>query len=296
VRGVEMEFQKVGKLNNNITHEIVPLELADLFIFGRLDCLLGYILINKREIHQEYVEKLKQKLQTLVAEEHFENRDQDILMLTEKYDNLLDQQELVKLHMSFFIEILQITEEQFWRSASIQVPNYNFHRSAILLEYNQMLALAEIIGREEAIDLYKKHTDRYIIIHDTPLFEKIEDLETMRNRTIEFLERGTYGRVRIVSDIEDGRYIVRRENCEKIDTVPDLEDREFLYAISCHCDFQVLKLYNENFVLTRRCTLAEGAPYCDNVYHDMRIDKTLAHPSKEFIDGMWPLNESLRAS
>jgi hypothetical protein len=291
-----MEFQKYGKPNQNITHEIIPMELADLFIFGRLDCLLGYILINKREIHQEYVEKLKQKLQTLIAEEHFENRDQDILTITSKYDNLLDQQELVKLHMSFFIEILQITEEQFWRSASTQIPNYNFHRSAILLEYNQMLALAEIIGREDAIDLYKKHVDRYIIIHDTPIIENIEDLETMRRRTIKFLERGIYGRVRIVSDVEDGRYIVRRENCEKIETVPDLEDREFVYAISCHGDFQVTKLYNENFVLTRRCTLAEGAPYCDMVYHDKSIDKTLAHPSKEFIDGMWPLHKSLRAS
>lgn len=288
-----MELQKVGKLNQNITHEIVPLELADLFIFGRLDCLLGYILINTREIYREYVEKLKQKLQTIIAEEHFVNRDQDILTITKKYDNLLDQQELVKLHMSFFIEILQITEEQFWRSDSIQVPNYNFQRSAILLEYNQMLALAEIIGREEAIDLYKKHADRYVIIHDTPLFKKIEDLETMRRRTIEFLERGIYGRIRIVSDIEDGRYIVRCENCEKINTVPDLEDREFLYTISCHSDFQVIKLYNENFVLTRRCTLAEGAPYCDNVYHDKRIDKTLAHPSKEVIDDMWPVSFKL---
>jgi len=290
-----MEFQKVGKPNQNITHEIKPMELADLFIFGRLDCLLGYILINKREIHQEYVEKLKQKLQTLVAEEHFGNRDLDILTITRKYDNLRDQQELVKLHMSFFIQILQITEEQFWRSASIQIPNYNFHRSAILLEYHQMLALAEIIRREDAIDLYKKHTDRYIIIHDTPILEKIEDLETMRRRTVEFLKRGAYGRVHIVSDVEDGRYIVRRENCEKIETIPDLEDREFVYTISCHCDFQVTKLYNENFVLTRRYTLIEGAPYCDMVYHDTRIDKSLAHPTIEFIDNMWPLNESSRA-
>ena len=275
------------------------MELADLFIFGRLDCLRGYILLNKREIHQEYVEKLKQKLQTLVAEEHFENRDLDIFTLTKKYDNLLDQQELVKLHMSFFIQILQITEEQFWRSASIQIPNRNFHRSAILLEYNQMLvarARAEIIGREEAIDLYKKHTDRYIIIHDTPILNKIEDLETMRRRTVEFLKRGAYGRVHIVSDVEDGRYIVRRENCEKIETISDLEDREFVYTISCHSDFQVTKLYNENFVLTRRYTLIEGAPYCDMVYHDTRIDKTLARARKKFIDSMWPLNESLRAS
>jgi hypothetical protein len=291
-----MEFQKVGKLNQNITYEIIPLELADLFIFGRLDCLLGYILIYKREIHQEYVENLKQKLQTLIAEERFVNRHLDILTLTEKYGNLLDQQELVRLHMSFFIQILEITEERFWRSASIQIPNRNFQRSAILLEYNQLQVLAEIIGREDAIDLYKKHTDRYIIIHDTPLLKKIEDLETMRRRTIEFLERGAFGRVRIVSDVEDGRYIVRRENCEKIEVVPDLEDREFVYTISCHGDFQVLKLYNQNFELTRRHTIAEGALYCDMVYHDARIDKTLAHPSKEFIDGMWPLNESLRSS
>ena len=38
-------------------------------------------------------------------------------------------------------------------------------------------------------------------------------------------------------------------------------------------------------------TIAEGDPYCSCVVHDTRIDWNLTHPSKEYWDSIWPLQE-----
>ena len=76
-----------------------------------------------------------------------------------------------------------------------------------------------------------------------------------------------------------------------VEALDDLEDKELVYVICCHRDFKYAKMQNEHFVLTRHYTIAEGDPYCDKVFHDTRIDKEVTHPSKEFLDNIWPLHE-----
>ncbi len=291
-----MKFQKYGESKQNLTEKMNPLEKAEEFVFARLDCLLSYIQENIPEIQQEYIEKLIKKLGMLIKQDNFENKTVEIATLTKDYNHLLNQQELVKLHLSFYTQILGISGDQFWEKGKImEFPITNFIHSAFRLTYNQFLTLKGIIGKKEAIRHFKRHIDRYVLFWDTPRMEGWENLENMREDFIKFAESERFGRIWIISDIENGKFINRCDRCEKIESISDLgiEDNEVINALVCHSDFQVTKLYNENFVLTRNFTIGAGDSYCDFVYHDTRIDKDLDHPSKEFIESMWLLNETL---
>jgi len=70
--------------------------------------------------------------------------------------------------------------------------------------------------------------------------------------------------------------------CRWHEVLKELNDPEFCYATCCHYDFKAAELANENFVLTRKCTLMQGDSCCDFIWHDTRIDKECKHPDEEF--------------
>ncbi len=69
------------------------------------------------------------------------------------------------------------------------------------------------------------------------------------------------------------------------------EDRDIFSLTLCYCHFQLAKMWNDNFVLTQEQTIAKGNNYCEYVYHDTTIVEKIEHPSKEFFDDIWPLQE-----
>ena len=279
-----MRFGKFGKLNPDLTTEIKPIDLVDTTVFKRLDYLLEYLLNEDPEIHQSFVEKMKQKLQTLVKDEHFENKAVNLGELTRKYSHLKEQQELVRLHFNFSMQLLQISGEQLEEDTAI-IPNRNYWR-IFVPRYYQALVLSEIIGKEKTINLLKEFIDQYIFSVRFSI-EKFNDLEALRSSHIKETHEGP-GWVSVFSEVEDGEYIIRNENCLLVEALDDLEDKELVYVICCHGDFRYAEMQNEHFVLTRHYTIAEGDPYCDKVFHDTRIDKKITHPSKEFLDNIWP--------
>lgn len=120
------------------------------------------------------------------------------------------------------------------------------------------------------------------------LASKIQANQPEAHRGIRKEARKRRGWVSVFSEVEDGEYIIRNENCLLVEALDDLEDKELVYVICCHGDSKYAEMQNEHFVLTRHYTIAEGDPYCDKVFHDTRIDKKITHPSKEFLDNIWP--------
>ncbi|MHA1934280.1 MAG: L-2-amino-thiazoline-4-carboxylic acid hydrolase [Candidatus Thorarchaeota archaeon] len=283
-----MKFKKYGKPATEITEKFRPLDKAHEFIFRRLDSLLDYILVQNPSLYHRFIEKLYARFRALVGENGFETKLSDVQELVATYSTLKGEPELIRLHLCLFIRTLAISEQTFWDNNEARVGITNFIESAVIPEYNWILVLSHLLSKEEAIQISKGATDRYCVKYDTSTIEKYENLNEMRNAFIKFWDSGRLGRIRIASDVVDGVWIVRCENCEKVAALQNLDsyDRELLNAVECHSDFQVARLFNENFVLTRNMTIGAGDRYCDFVYHDIRFDKELKHPSRDYIDNL----------
>ena len=283
-----MKFRRYGRPADQIVETIRPIEKAHEFVFRSLDSLLDHILVQDSAIYYRFVERLYARFRALVGENGFETKISDVQKLIDAYPTIRDEPELLRLHLCLFIRTLGISELMFWDNNETRVEISNFIESAVIPEYNWLLVLCDLLGKEQAIPLYKGATNRYCVKYDTPTISKFENLEEMREAFTKFWKSGRLGRVRIASDVEDGKWIVRCENCEKIAALRELDtyDRELLDVAECHSDFQVTRLFNENFVLTRTRTIGAGDPYCDFVYHDLRYDKELKHPSSEFMDNL----------
>jgi len=281
-----LKFKKYGKENENLTIEIEPLQFVEGQVFRGLDNLIETIKTSKPDILEEFMKILAAKLQTSTDKSYFVNSSSKLAELVKQYANITKYQELLEINLNFFLDVLGINEEQFWENKMTHFPATNFFPSANRLSYAYISLLVEIIGKEEAIEFYKKVINNYIATYDTNQKGIFENLEKMRESWIRSISSGINGRVRTMSEVENGAFIIRAENCEKIQNLGDLSnyDKDLLSTFVCHCHFPLAELWNENFVLTQQQTIAKGDPYCEYVYHDKRLVGKVEHPPKEFFE------------
>ena len=281
-----MKFRKFGKINPNKVYKIKPIEFFESGIFKRLDFLLGLIKRKKEEQYEDFVKRLIKRLQDKVAVKELSFDKQEINDMISNYNNLNDQIELTRLHLDLQIQILELTKKQLNSVEQIEIPSRINWRAVFINKYYQLLALIDVLGRNEGIELYKEYLDQYYV-HIKSTFKHYKTLDEFSKEHLEEAETSTDGEFAVVySSVENGVYIVRNDNCPAVEALNDIEDKELIYIICCYADYQFTVMSNEYFVMTRNYTVAEGDPYCDKVFHDTRIDKELKHPSKEFLDSM----------
>jgi hypothetical protein len=282
-----MRFKRYGTPRENLTERLEPMEKADEFIFARLNSKFDFLVSDRPELLLPFEERLVRRIEELGVS----NRsDQDPLLvaaLTRHHPQLPDRQELVRSCLDVFLDALGLSIEQLRSNEEIEVTESQFQRSAMRVDYAYYLALRDLVGREEAKALCQDAITQFVNVHDGPFYRarQFGTLASMRQHRIRVASSGYCGRVRIISTIEDGKFIERCENCEKVEGLAgmEFEDPEVLNAILCAADFPVTRLVNDFFVMTRRKTIAGGHPYCDNVFHDIRIARTVEHPDDDFI-------------
>jgi hypothetical protein len=193
---------------------------------------------------------------------------------------------IAQLHGDLLRQILGISMEQANSDKEIEVPSRTYWRAIILKKVYQLDSLIKTIGRKDAIDLFKKYLDQYYV-HIKSSFKHYETLDDLFKESIKESIKSTNNEFTVTcSNVENGVYINRNDNCPAVEALDDIEDKELIYVVICYPDFKWAEMTNKHFVMTRKYTVAEGHPYCDKVFHDKRIDKKLKHPSKEFIDSM----------
>lgn len=282
-----MQFRKYGKPSVNLTERLKPMEKADEFVFARLDAQLAVLLRTRPELLAPFNERLEHRIREVGAPGHSQNGADIVAILTRPYLQLADRQALVQRCLDVFLDALRLSIEQFRVNDEVEVSESQFQLSALRIEYAFYLALRDLVGREDALDLSRAYTDHCVAVYDGPFYASrgFATLAAMRQHRIRIADAGYCGRVRIISTIEDGKFIERCENCEKVEGLAgmEFEDPEVFNTILCHADFPVTRLLNDSFVITRHKTIAGGYPYCDNVFHDIRIARTVEHPDDSFI-------------
>jgi len=280
-----MKFERCGMYKKNLMIKLNANEFLIHNLLRDLENIIAYIKKTSPVILNEFLEKLSVTLKSRVKNNEIIHNLKFQEFIAD-YKNLVKNQDLIKLGFNFFKEILEISEEEIWNNEDADFTSHQMSQAANEFYYLEMKTLIDILGRDEAINYYKQVILNFIHTYDTNQINVYESLEDLRERTIRFLNKGTLGRVRLFSEVENGQLIEICKNCEKVEFLDKelREDKELLYTLCCDVHIPLAKMWNENFVLTLDYTIAKGDSYCTYVYHDTRFVDEIKHHPKEFFD------------
>ena len=290
-----MKLEEFGNRLEEVIFSASPITLAENNIFNVLMLLLKKVKNEKPEIYQPFVTNVAKKIQKKTDNKSFKKEAEKLSKEISQYENLAENFNLVRLHLNYMIDILGITEEQFWKNEKIAFSSEKFMTSLYVLFYYQVVTLNELLGRQTGIKFYKESIDIYNEIINARNQKDIhENLDTMREESTEWMKINPYGRIRLYSEVKDGQLVQLCRNCEKFTELQKTElvsDKELFYLVLCYMHVPLAKVWNENFVLTLEKSLALGDLYCSYVYTDKRIAKEVKPPSKDYLDEIWLKNK-----
>ncbi|NHJ49056.1 MAG: hypothetical protein FK733_14815 [Asgard group archaeon] len=277
-----MKFEEYGMKKENLTIDMKPQEFIEHNLLKDLQNLIGYIRKHKSTILKEFLTKFSEKLKSQTKNHFSIANESKFADLISQYENLVKNQDITKLSLNFFLEKLSITEKQLWENNQIQFPNKKFHNTANGYYFNQITTFVELFGKKEAISLYRDVLKNFILTYDLNQKDAYESLDDMRERHIRFIKKGIFGRVRLFSEVVDGKLIMICKNCEKVEQLDESIKKEpdLLFNLTCWCHIPLAELWNGNFELTIEDSIAKGDPFCTYVYYDKSVADKIEHSTK----------------
>ncbi len=284
----ELKFRKYGKNLPKVLEledKIPSVELALKSQLKRLNYLLSIVNEKKPNSYLDYVNNLKSKFKSLVKKDYLSSRNYDVNDLLTDFNNLRNFPDLVRYYINYMIQILQISETTELSNEEIKITKRIYLQTLLVPRYYNALVLTETLDREKAIQLYKYYVTRFVVDNQSPnrrIFDSLEAFQEFFEKDKEEITIGVYG---FLSDVINGKFFFRKDNCLYADAIADLPDKIVKYLVCCYVDFQAaVARSNGNFILTMKHTIIEGDHFCDCIIHDTNIDWNLDHPSKEFWD------------
>lgn len=169
------------------------------------------------------------------------------------------------------------------RTEKIRLTAKQYLRGVFVVNYFIVKALAEVMGKAEAIALFEDFTDLQTKTYNLPHLEKVADLLSAKSPPGEVFAGGHDF---IEFELDDSQAGCKVTKCKWHEVLKEFNDPDLEYAVICHYDFEAARCHNPAFMLTREGTLAQGRPYCDFIWHDTRAVKKPAHPPKDFWDSL----------
>ncbi|MHA2153522.1 MAG: hypothetical protein ACXAAQ_16245, partial [Candidatus Thorarchaeota archaeon] len=244
-----MKFYRVGKLKENALEkkvEINPDEMLPEFVMNRLDYLIGLISEKSPDNTDQFVDTLEGKYRELLKSDYLSKYDIDLRKITVDKDNLSYLQSLVDAALNYYIQVLDLPNGSMW-DETVKVVNRNYHQAFLHPRYYNLLSLIEILGREEAIGLWKRFFTQFIIDNRKPREKPFVDLETFLEGKITAIDEENPSDWQVVCGmIADGKYAYRNDNCLWVDSLDDLPDSEIKYYVCCYGDYEGAKNLHES--------------------------------------------------
>ena len=299
-----MEVVRLGEFNPNGLDKSVNIQPLDCAInvannsknnfacLKRLDYLLEYLKKMYPEEMQKYAENLTNKLQQLSKEESPINSNFEIQDILKEKEQLTNFPELAKTTMIFNLQLLKLLENIDWKKESVEVKQRDYIRSYLIPSYYFLEILIETLGKEKAIDLFKRYISSFLDREGSQLPSNFTTIADAFKRIKQSVGAPSDW-VMVFGYISESKYLFRNDNCLWIEALEDLPDKEIKYFICCYGDYQTAYTGSKGHaILTMEHTIAMGDPYCSRVKHDTRLDWNLEHPKKEVFDKLWPIGRN----
>ena len=288
-----MKYLQYGIHDDNALEglqEIEDIEKVILSPLKRLNSLLGMVTESKPESIPGFVANLESKFESLVSKDYVELKQIDIEERIDGLPNLKGYPKVAKLSVNYVLEGLALPDDVDWFSEKLEVTKRVYLRSLLSARYHYILTLTETIDRTEAIEIYKKHfekVNREWVAENKERFQNLEEFFEDKSKR----DPENPGWVGLVSEVEEGKVLIRTDSCLWADAMVDYPDSELKFLVCCYGDYTSIKISNKHFELTMEHSIAGGHGYCDCVVHDTRINDSLDHPSDEFFANLSPSKE-----
>lgn len=276
-----MKIEKLGKLiiDREIEHNVSK-SIENCLVYT--DKFLTYLTKNKPDVVDQYITKLKIKIETLVDDSFKYVSDFDFkpskepLAILHKHQDLIDG--ITNLHLS----LCKIPENSDWEDQTLTLLHFNVDRGYYHPRFYLAKLLTELLDRDEAIQLFKTYVDQRVkTLIKRPHRETMTEVFELDVKNGKDSKSSAY----ISALLNEGVYAGRVDHCMGYESLKELNDPELSDLVTCYGDFEMIKKTNKHFVLTRTCTLHTG-PYCDNLYHDTRLVSEVKHLPREFYDNL----------
>ncbi|MHA2406508.1 MAG: hypothetical protein ACXACH_07130, partial [Candidatus Hermodarchaeia archaeon] len=208
-----MKFTHVGECRPEIMDEKIeeyqPLEHAERLLKS-FDHFLGAIKAQQPTILEEYVTNLETRYQPLLNNEYLSLRNDDISPIIDELPHLREYSQLVRVYVNYNFQLLQLSKKAKWKRAKIQTSLRTLMRSRYIPIYTNLQVLTETLPRDQAIQLFKDYIDDYMRMRVAEMDDRYQTLNELRDM---FLSMGEWGVVGNVSEVKDGKLIMRRDTC-----------------------------------------------------------------------------------
>lgn len=285
-----MKYMQYGVHDDNAIdrpQKIDDIERIMLSPLKRLNSLLGMIASHKPEAVTQYIKNLEAKLRGLVSKDFVELKKIELDRKLKGLEHLKNHRNLAMLSLNYVLERLDLPVDIDWSKENVEVKQGVFLHALLSSRYYNILVLTETINRNDAIEIYKKHFElinREWVAENEERFQNLEEFfeDTAKK------DPDNPGWVGLVSEVRDGKVLIRKDSCLWAEAMSDYPDSELKFLVCCYGDYTSIKVSNRHFELTMEHSIAGGHNYCDCVVYDTRITTDLKHPSDEFFANLKP--------
>lgn len=274
-----MEIYTYNAYNPEARMDVNLMELLETN-FKSLSSIIKYIRRMKPDIEYDFVSLLATKFKTEVDDFHMNASRLDMNGITDCID---DYPELNENIVQITLKLLNLPSGCVPNGASMNVLILDYLRALMIPKFHRVKALAEILGRQEGIKLWKEVV--YQITEDT-LRDNKSELRRSTQESIKFWkEHGNSGNCTsnfslIVFD--DHKYLLKVTKCGVHEVTKHLNDPEIAYLSYCWTG-RPEDEFNTLSYRRRTTQTLHLADFCDEFFWDQNVHDNPEQPSLELI-------------
>lgn len=244
-----------------------------------MELMFDYIESKRPEILKEFIERLEGIYDT-------ELEGTSYIVGDVGFDKITEDQSLLGSYPLFKDQGLRIIMKYIPLYVGFKLSKENdtirwidYCRAKYTLQYHQITALVEILGRESGIEVFKEFVD-YWGAELAKNSKGTHTIEQVRENRVNAWSTGGAMEFGVV-DVSEAAFLAKFDRCVSHEAMKHVDDPELAYYVVCYPGARLLEYAHENISMRRTQTLFT-ADFCDELRWDRHIHPELEQPSLEF--------------
>ncbi len=258
--------------------------------FEQTDSVIKYFYKLKPNKLGKYLLAFEKRLNDEIKEFQIDFDQFDIEKIEQNQSILNKYPELEKVISNFLCKLLELPKGLNTTEEEIDLRYFNIRKASSHLSYYRVKAIEDILGKEEATNLYKKIV-KYLIkerkeqnppeMPEDP--RKVTRINSRERIMKQYRELGVGDFTIVIFD--DYKEFYKFDRCVVHEVLKDLNDPDIAYLSSCYSRDHPSN--NEGYTIhMRRTQTLHHGDFCDELYWNNVVYPNAKQPSLEFAKKM----------
>jgi hypothetical protein len=158
-----MEFKEYGEYDPKVVDTPQEIQFMNSIKapLNRINHLLKFIDEKKPNIKIKFIELLQNEIAKIIRDDYFKEQNLDISEILKDLNHLKTEIQLAKKITNLVFNLLNLPNNIDQKNDKVSVTHGSNLRSFLVPRYYNVMVLSEILGKEEAINLYKIFRTEY---------------------------------------------------------------------------------------------------------------------------------------